>query len=134
MFMINHLWAENTAQDLEHSLLALSVQVGNYAVSHHLADADEITDSESHTARLQAEIEAWREALASTSRCVQEIMQIQHQWLSLSLLYQDPQVRLKQPNATRQFQLAEQQLLHVLRQMKESTSICLLYTSDAADE
>ena len=123
MFMINHLWAENTAQDLEHSLLALSVQVGNYAVSHHFADADEITDSENHTARLQAEIEAWREALASTSRCVQEIMQIQHQWLSLSLLYQDPQVRLKQPNATRQFQLAEQQLLHVLRQMKESTSI-----------
>lgn len=59
----------------------------------------------------------------SASRCVVELIQIQRRWTALQCLYHDPEVRLKQPKAARQFAVCEQQLLHVLRQMKEARGV-----------
>ena len=126
VFVVDYLWAAETVQELERSVLALSVQVAAMAMgshdSQHAADEDS-DEADGEVSQLQVEVETWREALIRSSRCVQELVAVQNEWTALQCLYHDPTIRLKQPKETRQFLLAEQQLLAILRQMKEAGSL-----------
>ena len=125
VLMVDQVWASRTVQDLEASVLALSVQVAISLSGSHGASAegDDANESSSLVSSLKDEVEEWRMALIRGSQVLAELVMVQQRWTALQCLYHDPEVRLKQPKAARQFMVAEQQLLHVLRQMKEARSL-----------
>lgn len=84
--MVDFNWAAHTVHELDASVLALSVQVANMALG---AGAERDEGDEAQTvvkpSQLQVEVEAWREALVSASRCVAELIQIQRKWTALQV-------------------------------------------------
>jgi len=127
VFVVDYHWAAEIVQELERSVLSLSVQVAAVALgsngTRHALDEDPDGKSDGQVSQLQVEVEAWREALVGSSLCVQELVIVQSEWTALQCLYHDPEIRLKQPKETRQFLHAEQQLLTILRQMKEARGV-----------